>query len=90
MKALTISGLPNEVYEDLQRRARLNRRSLNDEVIAVLSAAGAVHGDTNSEAVRKRLRAERLIAEANRLRIGMPRFLTAAEIDAAIAEGRHW
>lgn len=88
MKTLTIRGLPDEVYEALRRRAQVNPRSLSQEVIAVLSAANATVADEDAEATRKRLRGERIIAEVNRVRSGMAGFLTAEEIDAAIAEGR--
>ena len=88
MKTLTIRGLPDEVYEALERRARLNCRSFNDEVIAVLSDAAGARVEANDEVMRKRLRAERIIAMGDRFRSGMTRFLTAEEIDAAIAEGR--
>ena len=36
MATLTIKGLPDEVYEQLKRRAELQRRSLNREVILCL------------------------------------------------------
>ena len=88
MKALTITGQLDEVYEALRRRARLNQRSLNQEVIAVLAAANPTGAGANDEATRKRLRAERIITEVDRMRSRMTRFLPADEIDAAIAEGR--
>jgi antitoxin FitA len=36
MPALTIKNLPDEVYRQLKESARLNRRSLNGEVIVLL------------------------------------------------------
>ena len=39
MATLTIKNIPNEVYETLKRRAKANRRSLNQEAIAVIERA---------------------------------------------------
>jgi plasmid stability protein len=87
MKTLTIRGVPDEVHEALQVRARLNRRSVNQEVIAEL--AGKVGPlSAEAEAVRKRKRAEEKIALAEKIRSGIAQFMTAAEIDAAVEEGR--
>jgi len=36
MATLTIKNIPLEVYERLKRRAKANRRSINQEVIAVI------------------------------------------------------
>jgi len=39
MATLTIKNIPLEVYERLKRRAKTNRRSINQEVIAVIERA---------------------------------------------------
>lgn len=39
MATLTIKNIPLEVYERLKRRAKANRRSINQEVIAVIECA---------------------------------------------------
>ena len=88
MKTLTIRGLPDEVHGALKDRARLNRRSLNQEVIAEL-AEGRIEGEAVVE--RRRLaheRMERALANVDTLRTKMPRFMSADEIDEAIKEGR--
>lgn len=87
MKTLTVRGLPKEVHEALQVRARLNRRSVNQQVIAEL-VGGVGSLDDEAEEVRKRQRAERILAEVERIRGGMARFLSASEIDEGIGDGR--
>lgn len=87
MKTLTIRGVPDELHEALQVRARLNRRSVNQEVIAELAGKTGPLSD-EAEAVRKRKRAEEKIALAAKIRSGVTQFMTAEEIDAAINEGR--
>jgi plasmid stability protein len=39
MATLTIKNIPEEVYERLKRRAKVRRRSINQEVIAVIERA---------------------------------------------------
>jgi len=39
MATLTIKNIPEEVYEKLKRRAIASRRSINQEVIAVIERA---------------------------------------------------
>jgi plasmid stability protein len=39
MATLTIKNIPLDVYERLKRRAIVNRRSINQEVIAVIERA---------------------------------------------------
>jgi len=90
MKTLTIRGLSDEVHGALKQRARANRRSLNQEVIAVLSNKNDISKAMNEEAACKRLKAERIIAEVDRIRSGLTGFLSVEEIDAAIDEGRNY
>ena len=86
MATLTIRNLPDELHAALKERARQNRRSLNQEVIAELS--GMANGEVLDDEERKRRRSGEMIAMVNEMRTGMTRFMTAAEIDAAIEEGR--
>lgn len=39
MATLTIKNIPQDVYERLKSRAKANRRSINQEVIAVIERA---------------------------------------------------
>lgn len=39
MATLTIKNIPLEVYERLKRRAKANRRSINQEAVAVIERA---------------------------------------------------
>lgn len=80
MKTLTIRGVPDEVHADLRDRARKNRRSLNQQVIAELSES-VVQADQQS-------RIERLLAGAESVQRGVRRPLGRDEISAAINEGR--
>ncbi|UCE43300.1 MAG: Arc family DNA-binding protein [Candidatus Aminicenantes bacterium] len=55
MTTLTIKNIPMEVYERLKRRAKANRRSINQEVIAVIEhALDAPPIDVNSTLERTR------------------------------------
>lgn len=83
MATLTIRGLPDELHAVLKERARRNRRSLNQEVIAELSSVGG--GGDVDEGRQRWERANTLVDE---MRAKMTRFMTAEEIDVAIEEGR--
>ena len=63
MPSLTVRNLPREVHEALARRARENRRSLNQEILSILSR----------EAAAPRVDAEAFIRETRawRRRIGL-------------------
>ena len=86
MKTLTIRGLPDDVHERLKERAKRNRRSLNQEVIAELARS-----EEDAEKERKALGRER-VRRANEkieaMRATMTDFMTTEEIRAAIDEGR--
>jgi plasmid stability protein len=56
MATLTIKKIPPDVYERLKRRAKANRRSINQEVIAVIERAldvPPIDVDTTMERTRK-------------------------------------
>ncbi|MGB0743943.1 MAG: FitA-like ribbon-helix-helix domain-containing protein [Opitutales bacterium] len=83
MKTMTIRDVPEEVHAALRERAKRNRRSMNQQVIAELSRLDV--GQTEDES---RARVEMEIKSINQLRGRMKRFMAAEEIDAAIEEGR--
>jgi antitoxin FitA len=86
MANLIIRGLPDEVHVRLKERAKANRRSLNQEIVAELIASGS-----DSEVDRIECARERMLqanAEIEKVRSMMKRFMTTEEIDAAIEEGR--
>lgn len=87
MATLTIRNLPEELHETLKLRAKQNRRSLNQEVIAELSAVpGFMDDAARVAASRERMR--RVSAEIDAVRNRMTGFMSTEEIDAAIEEGR--
>ena len=75
--------MPDALHEALKERAKKNRRSMNQEVIAELSEL-AEEGHDES----KRNRAAQMIALADSLRRELQRTLSTEEIRAAIDEGR--
>jgi plasmid stability protein len=83
MATLTIRNLPDDLHAALKKRAQMNRRSLNQEVIAELSVAT---GRSRAEEARQRW--EGANALVDEMRKGMKGFMSAQEIDAAIQEGR--
>lgn len=87
MATLTIRNLPEELHHSLKLRAKRNHRSVNQEVIAELSAVP----DFTDEAARlaaSRKRMRRVTAEIDGIRERMNGFMSGEEIDAAIEEGR--
>ena len=82
MKTMTIRDLPEEVHARLKERARRNRRSLNQQVIADLSQIG--FGESPEE---RAARVEREIRESDVLRARTKGFLTSEEIDVAKRQG---
>jgi plasmid stability protein len=82
MKNLTIKSVPPELHERLRTRAVCNHRSLNKEVIAILSRA--VDAD-----VTQRPDAEGVLRRVDAVRGRMrPPGLDADAVTAAIEEGR--
>jgi antitoxin FitA len=87
MATLTIRNLPDELHLLLKERAKRNRRSVNQEVIAELSAVpGFMDDAARIAASRERMR--RVTAEIDAVRSRMTGFMSTEEIDAAIEEGR--
>lgn len=83
MPTLTIRNMPDALHEALKERAKKNRRSMNQEVIAELSELAEESHDES-----KRNRAAQMIALADSLRRELQRTLSAEEIRAAIDEER--
>lgn len=78
MATLTIKNVPDALYERLKDRARRQRRSINQEaIVCIEQAVGSGYDD--EESLQKEIR-------AFRERAGV--YVTRAEIEAAIDEGR--
>lgn len=77
MKTLTIRGLPDDVHERLKQRARLNRRSLNQELIAELV-----------EVLKDDVGGGEVLSACEHFRSGLKNPQSAEMIRAAINEGR--
>ena len=82
MKTMTIRDMPEALHARLKERARQNRRSLNQQVIADLGQIGVYEA-----ADERAARVEEEIVESESLRARMSDFLTAEEIDAAKRDG---
>ncbi len=78
MATLTIKNVPDDLYARLKARAVRNRRSLNQESLAILEAIDSPATDTAAE--RARALRERLARDGA--------WVTAEEVDAWITEGQ--
>jgi plasmid stability protein len=83
MATLTIRNFPEQLHETFKLRAKRNRRSVSQEVIAELSLA--ISHETPEE---RTARVEREILEIDVLRARAKGFLTAEQIDEAKRDGR--
>ena len=79
MPAITLKALPIPLHRQLKARAARHKRSLNQEVIAVLEDAVAPS---------KRIDIEAMIAETRRFRDSLKFTTTPAEIDRFKRDGR--
>ena len=79
MPAITLKSLPASLHRSLKSRAARHKRSLNQEVIAVLEEAVAPS---------KRVDVEAMIERTRRLRESIKLQLTPEQIDAFKREGR--
>lgn len=79
MPAITLKALSVPLHRQLKARAARNKRSLNQEVIAVLEDAVAPS---------RRIDVEALIAETRRFRSSLKFTTTPEEIDRFKREGR--
>ncbi len=60
MRAITVKGIPDDLYESLKHSAKMNRRSINSEIIVCIGRALRSY-PLNPEAVletARRLRAQ--------------------------------
>lgn len=78
MATMTIKNIPDELYEQLKRRAEANRRSINNEVIVLIERAVQYQAQDPNE-VLERIRV---------LREKLDLYVTEDEITAAKHEGR--
>ena len=85
MKTIHIRNMPDELHARLKERAKLNRRSVNQQVIVELSRV--TNFCSSEDEARKRRRAEEMIESVEKIRRRMAGFLTAEEIDAAKRDG---
>lgn len=79
MAAITLKAIPSALHRQLKTRAKRNRRSLNQEVLATLEAAVAPSRKVDVEA---------MIEETRRFRESLKSWTTPEEIDAFKREGR--
>ena len=79
MPAITLKALSSSLHRTLKSRAVRHKRSLNQEVIAVLEAAVAPSRRVNVDA---------MLADDGRFRESLKLELTPEQIDAFKREGR--
>ena len=79
---LTLRNVPENLHKLLKAQARQNRRSVNQEAIAVFEGVLAPKEASRVEEVA------RILNEIDEDRALMPQFLSAREIDEAVEEGR--
>jgi plasmid stability protein len=79
MPSITLKALPAGLHRQLKARAVRHKRSLNQEVIAVLEDAVTP---------ARRIDAESMIAESRRFREGLKFTVTPEDIDRLKREGR--
>ena len=78
MANITIKNIPDEVYEKLKERAKLNRRSINNEVIYLIE----------SQFRANQVNVEEVLYNARQLRDKMKGSLSDEEIKKAINRKR--
>jgi plasmid stability protein len=88
MATLTIRDLPEYLHLRLKDRARRNRRSLNQEVIAEIAEIDYAASGVVREEEHVQTRAEWMLRKATDLRKPVKRFFSAGEIESAKQEGR--
>jgi len=78
MAAITLKGIPDDLYERLKLSAKAHHRSLNSEVIACLERQLTPHVPSTDER----------LARARKLRAAVAAELNPQEIAEAIRQGR--
>ena len=80
MTTITIKNIPPTLYERIKQKAKINRRSINNEIITILE---------NGLGVRTQAEVEELLEGARKVREYTANYvLTDDEIEKAINEGR--
>jgi plasmid stability protein len=79
MPSITFKAFPVALHRALKTRAALNKRSLNQEVIAILE---------EKTAPSRKVDVEALIAEARRVRASLRFTISPEEIETLKREGR--
>jgi len=78
MASITLKNIPQEVHERLKRRARVNRRSLQQEIMACLERA----------VLPRKVDPDEILAQVREVHDLFEDEMTVDEIDRAIREGR--
>lgn len=79
---LTLRNVPDFIHQLLKTQARENRRSLNQEALAVFERVLVPEKTSRAAEIA------RIMSETDEARSKMKRFMTDEEIDVAIEEGR--
>lgn len=79
---LTLRNVPDFVHEMLKTQARANRRSLNQEALALFERVLVREKGGRAAEIA------RIMSETDEARSKMKRFMTDEEITAALEEGR--
>jgi plasmid stability protein len=82
MATLTIRNFPDDVHEQLKEQAKRNRRSLNQEVIAVLEAR------KSAEFTERERFVSEMIAESEAVYAAIKKPMTTHEIRRSMEDGR--
>jgi plasmid stability protein len=82
MATLTIRNFPDDVHEQLKEQAKRNRRSLNQEVIAVLEAK------KSGEFTERERFVSEMIAESEAVYASVKNPMTTHEVRASMEDGR--
>jgi plasmid stability protein len=88
MSNILIRNVPETLHAGLKKRAAKNNRSVNQEVIAELSAWNDSLEADRKAITRSRMRMRKAGKQVEELRSRMPYFMKAKQIDLAVAEGR--
>ena len=79
MHSITVKNIPADIYEALKRSARVNRRSINSEIIVCIE----------ENLMYRRVPAEQVLDRVRQIRFAMrPTEMTIEQIDNARREGR--
>ncbi|CAN5630055.1 hypothetical protein BH18VER1_BH18VER1_21580 [soil metagenome] len=80
--------IPDDLHAKLSERAQRNGRSVDQQIIADLANGTSAATLETGRPLAARDRMRKAIEETDKIRAGMKSFMTAEEIDIAIAEGK--